>query len=53
MFAHFYGSKAKGFILIINNSASIRGDLLKQISVSGKREARQIANQLNATCWNF
>jgi hypothetical protein len=53
MFAHFYGSKAKGWFLIINNSASIRGDLLKQISVSGKREARKIANELGATCWNF
>ena len=53
MFAHFYGSKAKGFILIISVSPIIRGDLLKQISVSGKREARQIAKKLNATCWNF
>jgi uncharacterized protein YdbL (DUF1318 family) len=52
MFAHFYGSKAKGYFLIINTDASIRVSG-KEIKVSGKREARKIAKELNATCWNF
>ena len=52
MFAHFYGSKARGFFLIINTDASIRVGG-KEVKVSGKREARKIANELGAICWNF
>jgi hypothetical protein len=52
MFAHFYGSKARGYFLIINTTPSISVDN-KHIQVSGKREARKIANEMGAKCWNF
>ena len=52
MFAHYYGSKARGYFLIINTSASIT-IYDKQIKVEGKKQARKIANEMGAKCWNF
>jgi hypothetical protein len=52
MFAHYYGSKARGYFLIINTSASISIND-KQIKVDGKKQARKIANEMGAICWNF
>jgi len=52
MFAHYYGSKARGYFLIISTSASISIDD-KEIKVDGKIQARKIAKEMGAKCWNF
>ena len=52
-FAHYYGSKIKGYYLLISLGSPNYSSLDRKIKVTGKREARQIANQLGATCWNF
>jgi len=52
-FAHYYKSKVRGYYLLISLGSPNHSSLDKQIRVTGKREARQIANQLGATCWNF
>lgn len=55
--AHYYaGSRdgAKRCILCIGISGDISGDRLQdEIIVSGKREARKIAAERGAQCWNF
>jgi len=53
LFAHYWVSKRKGNILSISVDFPIPSSLDKQYRVSGKREARKIAKELNATCWNF
>ena len=50
-FAHYYGSKSRGFTVLINNSASPVGGT--EYPVSGKLEARAIAKQHGATPYNF
>jgi hypothetical protein len=52
-FAHYYGSKVRGYYLLISLGSPNHSSLDKQIRVTGKREARQIANQLGENCWNF
>ena len=52
MFAHFFGSKARGFVLIISTDPSNIRDG-KEYKVSGKREAAALAKSLNAKPWNF
>lgn len=47
--AHYFKNSEAAFV-IISNDLSPRGN--RQI-VSGKREARQIAKQAGAVCWNF
>lgn len=56
LFAHFYRACGGGFELILtvdtvylNENA---GDK-RRIVVSGKREARRIAAECGAACWNF
>jgi len=54
LFAHYWVSKRKlKNILSISVDFPIPSSLDKQYRVSGKREARKIAKELNATCWNF
>lgn len=54
MFAHYYGSKARGFVLIISDSPAINGDHVKlTLPVAGKAEARRLATGYNAKPWNF
>ena len=52
-FAHYYKSKVRGYYLLISLGSPNHSSLDRKIKVTGKREARQIANQLGATCWNF
>lgn len=40
-------------MLFITKIVNGRRELVDSYSVSGKREARQIADQLNAKPWNF
>lgn len=49
------GSKTRCAVLTINEIDPARGSrkLLSRHEVAGKREARAIAKQLNATPWNF
>ena len=47
MFAHYYNDKT---VRITDSNRPIGGVVFK---VSGKREARAIAAQYNARCWNF
>jgi hypothetical protein len=52
--AHYFGSKAKGFHLIIANGPSPSFDYrVATISVKGKVEARKVAASYNAKPWNF
>lgn len=50
-FAHYYGSKAKGFTVRINNDVRPVGGI--EYKVQGKAEARKIAKANNATPYNF
>ncbi len=52
MYAHFYGSKVKGYVLIITNSPSIINEG-QTYPVATKRDARALAKKLGAICWNF
>ena len=40
-------------MLFITKIENGRREYLRSFSVSGKREARQLANELNAKPWNF
>jgi len=51
MKAHFYGSKAKGFTVIINDSPRPIGGI--EIKVANKREAIKVAKEHNAERHNF
>jgi len=56
MYAHLYKqsskvANSKGWILIINDNPKPIGGIHFQIA--GKKEARQIAKQHNATAYNF
>ncbi len=51
MFAHYYGSKARGYTVTITADARPIGR--KEYKVSGKREARVLAKRLNATPYNY
>ena len=51
MKAHYFGSKAKGYTLRVNDNASPRGG--KVYRVTGKREARALAKRLKAAPYNF
>jgi hypothetical protein len=48
--AHYFGSKAKGFFIVISDTFKPVG---LTISVSGKKEALLIAREHNANPWNF
>lgn len=49
MFAHYFASKKTAFVIISETSRPVG----EKIAVSGKVEARKIAAQFNAKCWNF
>ena len=40
-------------MLFITKIENGRREFLQSYSVSGKREARKLAAELNAKCWNF
>ena len=40
-------------VLWITKIENGRRELIQSYSVSGKREARKLAAELNAKCWNF
>jgi hypothetical protein len=48
--AHYFGSKSKGFFVVISDTARPVG---LTIAVSNKKEARFIAKEKNAQPWNF
>ena len=51
MFAHYYGSKSKGFTLRINSDMQPVGGVV--VAVSGKAEAKKLAKEHQAQPWNF
>ena len=53
MFAHFYNGRKGTYQLLISKSADISFGIVATYLVAGKREARKIAKDLGATCWNF
>ena len=50
MFAHFYNAPKKTFVLIISATVAPVGT---EYPVANKREARKLAKELGAKCWNF
>jgi hypothetical protein len=51
MYAHYVSTTKRKLVII---SREIQGrDHVKTVEVSGKREARKIAAENNATPWNF
>lgn len=61
MYAHFFKTKT-GFEVIVTRSPNLRGmyderdtggNFAGKFAVSGKREARKIADEHHAVCWNF
>lgn len=52
MFAHFYGSKAKGYWVEITESPSPVAPI-SQHRVANKAEARRVAAERGAKPWNF
>ena len=54
MFAHFYnGRKGTYQLLITKDHGDISRGIIATLTVSGKREARKIAKEMGAVCWNF
>lgn len=49
-YANYFGSKAKGFIVVISDTPKPIGNEFK---VTSKKEARAIAASYGATPWNF
>ncbi|WP_314140022.1 MULTISPECIES: hypothetical protein [Buttiauxella] len=47
--AYYYASKAKKFVVVLNED----GTEWFRKNVSGKPDARYIAKEAEATCWNF
>jgi len=52
MFAHFYKVRG-GYELIISRTPALNTGIISTHDVKGKREARKIAQDLGAKCWNF
>lgn len=50
-YAHYYGSKTRGYTLRITDGPRPVGGT--EYSVSGKSEARKLADQHGATPYNF
>jgi hypothetical protein len=50
MFAHYTASRKIKTLTISDNNRGIGGE---EIAVSGKVEARRIAAERGAQCWNF
>lgn len=50
-YAHYYGSKAKGYTVRITDSMQPVGG--KVIPVDGKSHAKKVAKEHNAQQWNF
>lgn len=48
--AHYYASKAKKTVIVVQEAT---GFILSEQQVSGRREARKVAAEHNATPWNF
>ena len=51
-FAHFYATKSRKLLLITPTPNMAVGPV-ETIEVSGIREARKIAAERSAKCWNF
>lgn len=51
-FAHFYKA-SYGCELIISRTPALNTGIISTQAVSGKREARKIAEEIGAKCWNF
>lgn len=52
MKAHYFGSRTKGFTLVITEGPGL-GKILSETKVSGKAEARKLAKEKGAEPWNF
>lgn len=48
----YFASKSKK-IVVITHAPKYGVSTKETRNVTGKREARQIANELGGTCWNF
>lgn len=50
LYAHFYGCKGRGFVIICRSERPVNGI---RRECTGKREARKIAREYNAIPYNF
>lgn len=55
LYAHFYRARGGGWTLLLTDGPDTSYALgnREEIPVSGKREARRIAAERGAICWNF
>jgi len=53
MYAHYYATTHRKVVVISNSPAPRFGTPCEEIVVSGKVEARRIAAERGARCWNF
>lgn len=52
-FAHYFASKAGAYLIISTAPHTQHAARVAEIAVSGKREARKIADEHAAKPWNF
>lgn len=48
--AHYFAGRGRKYVVISDGFSPVRG---LEINVSGKAEARRIAAEHGAKCWNF
>ena len=53
MTAHYFFSRNRKIVIIARGPSIVGDNRVAEIEVSGKIEARKIAAQYNAQCWNF
>lgn len=53
IFAHYFTGRGRKFVCFTLTSPALSNGVLDEINVSGKAEARKIAAERGAVCWNF
>ncbi len=53
MYAHYFASKTRKYLVITKTPACTHEDRLMEIEVEGKADARKRAAFYNAKPWNF
>lgn len=53
LYANLIGNHKSGFKLEITNDIQTRVPMVTVNGIKGIKQARQVAKNYNATCWNF
>jgi hypothetical protein len=53
LYAHYFASRSRKELVLSLAAYISKFDATETVVVSGKREARRIANERGAQCWNF